>query len=65
MQRKGNVEQAYRNYRAGMIHRVNAEQQGVSEGTVKSWCHRNEWKKRVKEEKTVHLFVRRLQKIDA
>ncbi len=62
MKRKGNLEEAYQNYKEGMIHRLNADQQGVSENTVKSWCARYDWKQRVEDEKSVHLFMRRLQR---
>lgn len=64
--------QAYQNYRAGMPHKMNAAQQGVNENTIRSWCMRYKWKQRVEDEnqliekeKSVHLFTRRLQRMDA
>lgn len=65
MRKKGDREQAFENYRTGMIHRLNAETQGVSESTVKSWCLRYKWKERVMALESVHLFMRRLHKMDA
>lgn len=65
MRRKGDREQAFRDYKKGFNHRENAEKQGVSVNTIKSWCMRYEWKKRERAENSVHLFKRRLHKIDA
>lgn len=64
MLNKGDKEQAFNDYKRGFTHRENAEKQGVSVNTVKSWCKRYEWRKRKQAEDSVHLFKRRLHKID-
>jgi len=65
MRRKGDRKQAFQDYKKGFTHRENAEKQGVSVNTIKSWCKRYEWKKRANAEKSVHLFMKRLHRIDA
>lgn len=65
IKRKEMLEQAYQNYKSGMIHRLNADRHGVSENAVKSWCMRYGWKERLEQEMSVHLFMRRLHEIDA
>lgn len=65
MRAKGNKEMAFNAYRAGLTHKENAKRQGVTENTVKSWCMRYGWKKRLLEENNLHLFMKRLHKKDA